>query len=339
MKDDKIKSKLTDLVKMLSNMDALENNADIDDIIDTVKQFHKYPKVIQDLIDNSLIDYSDIKPVTSYVINTDDATAKYLLDGYSNPDNRNLDKRNLAKLKQSIIDNEFIETGENIKFSGKNSMIYDGHTRLTARSQIKDGSKTPFEFRFELEDNSLFLIDKGKIRKTSDTFHMMGVANEKIVTNVYNNIYNYKAHRTYGTNSNKNSDDSSISNTLAYEKLYERFPDVPNYVLKSRTDLASPSALSFVNWVLHKIDTEMADVFMNKLLSGTNLEEGNVILLLINKLRDWTKENNGRGSTIHSTRKFIAMIFKAWNIYRDDRVVANLRLAKEDYTTDCIMPR
>jgi hypothetical protein len=82
------------------------------------------------------------------------------------------------------------------------------------------------------------------------------------------------------------------------------------------------------HYVLGQLDGDARDLFFDGISTGAGLPQGSPILLL----RDWLqKERAGRGR-VRSQVIEIAMVFKAWNAWRDGRSLRRLRWRTEgDY--------
>lgn len=246
-----------------------------------------------------------------------------------NTNNRKAMRTQVARLASYMLDGEWKFDASPIRIA-KDGRLLDGQHRLHAVIE----SKTTQQFLIVsgLDDASQAIMDTGVKRSLQNMLEMSGETNATHLAAVISASYKY-AHGARGSQVFHGSNTSvaaasimspSIPRLLAWLNEHPELRDVlkPGNSV-ARTLLAPPSVMNFTYWVLREIDYDDADHFMHRLQDGAGLPAGSPILALRNRLIDMYREGRDRGHR-PSYELGIALIFKAWNAYRDGREINRL---------------
>lgn len=228
-----------------------------------------------------------------------------------NTANRPLTESHVAALAKEMKRGSWKVNGDMIRISSKN-IIIDGQHRLHAvvRSAITIQSWV----MVGLPDDVFDTIDVGKRRSSGDTLSCRGEKNAHRLAAALIMIDKYMTGRSEKS--------VSYSNTEV-EVLLEKYPDVrESMMLKEKAKgLLLPSVLDSCNYLFSKKDKGLAEFFMEKIIRGVQLEEGDPCYVLRERLLV-----NSLSPTKLSKALLMALVIKAWNHFRAGTRVTKLQL-------------
>lgn len=239
--------------------------------------------------------------------------ARELLRG--NQRNRPLRKDYVRVLADEMLENKWALNGVPIILNGK--LLIDGQHRLEACVL----SDKPFKTLVvsEVDANAFLTIDMGKKRTAADTLatqgekHYSALAAACVIVEVY---YNEK-NKDYRFSASTKGSNRLIAYTL---KTYPTIRQSVEHCLGMRTKLVPISILSACHYIFSRIDVHLADIFIEKLVTGNDIKEGTSMSELRARLVD-----NYTSLRKHSRGYMISLIIKAWNAERTGRNVKRLR--------------
>lgn len=246
-------------------------------------------------------------------------------------DNRSLTDRLVDKIARDIKQGKWVFDGSPIRFD-QNENIIDGQHRLWAI--VTAGIAVKSLVIYGLSDESKDIIDTGKPRSNSDILHFHGFVNTSSLANACRLSIGYKLNNAdlydWASGSSKLHCSSSqiVKEAEENEELVNCHQKIISY--KFIKKFIGYGTASFCLYIFGKIDKHSADEFFYLLEKGQNLAEGNPILALRNSLtiRDHLTMKLAKGGNYRAAY-LIALIIKAWNAYRDDKVVKRLYFADE----------
>jgi hypothetical protein len=231
--------------------------------------------------------------------------------------NRKINKRSVRRLVRAIEVGEWELTGETIKLD-KDGRVRDGQHRLTAI--IETGKPQQCIVVRGIAESAFDKIDTGKSRSPADVLAIHGHTS---VTAKAATARGLILLERYGRYDVAGFGDASPSNAqiLAYVEAHPEVTDGLHLAdrLRIMGDFVGGSGLwSIVMTLFWRISPEQAEVFVQSLIEGANLEAGSPILKLRNmykgSARDWQASGENR-------ERLLANVIKAWNAWRRDELV------------------
>lgn len=244
-----------------------------------------------------------------------------------NSHNRKIISNAVAFYADAMEHGEWAVTGETIQFAGD---IDTAPTLLNGQHRLEAIAQTGITQRIlivdRLDPDVFAVLDTGKSRGFKDVLSAMGEADATKIAAAARLAYNVEQG---AVSSKTNGGQSQISN-VRLQQWFEAHPDFAKYGNESsalrKAVPINPSAAMVAMWRLHQIDTEAAGVFFTGLRTGANLDTGDGRLAM----REWLVRNGGRQrGVVH-----LAMVFKAWNGWRNNRPVQMLRWNPEAPTRE-----
>ena len=229
----------------------------------------------------------------------------------ANTSNRPLTEANVAGLVKEMKGGRWKVNGDMIRFSDSN-IIIDGQHRLyavvrsgiTIQSWVMDG----------LPSDVFDTIDVGKRRSAGDTLGCRGEKNACRMAAALIMIDKYMTGRVEKS--------VQYSNTEV-EGLLGKYPDVRESLMTTMNGkgLLLPSVLDSCHYLFSKKDPVMTEVFMEKILKGVGLEEGDPWYVLRERLL-----TNSIANAKLSKAFMMALCIKAWNAARQGKRITKLQL-------------
>jgi len=225
-----------------------------------------------------------------------------------NTDNRPIRDKWVDELARCIGNGEWKLNGEPLILNGER--LLDGQHRLLAI--IKAGVSVESVVTTGVPVDTFATLGRNKPRTDADVFALLGVENRYITAGALKWIDQYLTSR--------------VGRSVVYSNqemiaLLESHSEV-GYSAKrcawTRT-LISPSVLAASHYLFCKIDADAAESFVSQLLSGADLEVGDGVY--------WLRERLLNNKLSHSslTRKYLfALTIKAWNARRSGKSVRTL---------------
>lgn len=225
-----------------------------------------------------------------------------------NSHNRNLRNRHVEHLAGAIRRGEWQLNGDAIRFAADGTLL-DGQHRLWAVIEADMPIQTVVITG--LTNTTQITMDAGARRNLGDALKLQGVPNATKVAATLNYFWRWQIAGTIRNTQNR----PTVAQALA---LLAEHPGLTDSARGAETlrhrFRVSASMIGAFHYVAATVDPDDADTFLERLLNGANLEEGNPILVLRRYLEQQSAAGVGAraSSIIH-----LALIIKAWNAWRD----------------------
>ncbi len=245
---------------------------------------------------------------------TPEIAAEILL---GNTHNRDYSKSLCSKYLREMCDGRWELNGEPIIIADTGRLM-DGQHRLNALEQY--GKPLEFLVVRGIEERTFSTIDTGAARKGKDVLSIAKVHAPQTTAAIVRMCLQHDA------NNNLLAKSITFSNEeiLAYYRLNAEIVDKA-VSLANRPSLKSricPTASGLLV-VLCRDLLDRVERFLLALDTGANLENGNPILTLRNRLE---RDKEAGGARVANK---IALLFKAWNAYITDRTMPKIQFAPE----------
>lgn len=229
----------------------------------------------------------------------------------TNSDNRRLSEPHVKKLARDMVNNDFPNIGETLKFDTEGHLI-DGQHRLEAVAL--SGQTIEFIVVENVEREHRYRMDKGRPRKVSDQLTMqyripsaqMAAATVRIILMWQIEVIKSETF--------KPTDSEIIEYAVANTDLLNQ---AVRYGMTLRNEIgALPSATAALYFLTYQIDAAEALNFWESLKTGEGLHKGDPELTLraaIGRLQVKGGEKN--------PKTFMAMVAKAWNARREGKKI------------------
>lgn len=240
----------------------------------------------------------------------------------NNRKNRPINKRNLSEIEAEIRRGNFTTTGETVKIS-KTGVLVDGQHRLLAIANVNPEKKLQMLVVRGVEDEAFKFIDTGRKRTASDVLSVQGIKNATGIAAMAKFIVNFKRgfYSSAADNHNKGlkkQTNKDVSDFVA--KNIKELSDSFYYGHNKDNKIVNKATLASFHFITNEIDAVDADWFCGRLSDGMDLKSDSPIYqlrqVLLSDIRSTKKLNN-----IHK----LALICKAWNLYRNDETVKSLK--------------
>lgn len=227
-----------------------------------------------------------------------------------------------------LADQWFPQTGETIKFerNGNGSALatqhghhlVDGQTRLAAVEQAKRA--IDIWVAIGVERQAFIYIDSGEKRTLRNVLQIQGETESTILAPALNWLNSWD----WETNTVKTGKGSVTH--AAGKRMLEADP-----AIRRSAQLARPVTLlgrglsAFLHRIMSKKDQTLADLFIDAIVTGTNLRAGDPFYVLRERLIANKTARRKMGQT-----ELIAIAVKAWNAQRENRPVKSLKYRQKE---------
>lgn len=223
--------------------------------------------------------------------------------------NRKVVQAHVERLAESMRRGEWVEmAGDPIRFNQQGELI-DGQHRLWA--VIEAGATLRFAVGRGLPAEAMTVLDTGRRRTLADFLEMRGEHNAAALAGALNYLHHYWVTKEmvsvqWGI--------KSLTVTEALKSL-EEHPGIRESATAAHSVArhlgGGQSRWAAIHYVLTSIDYPDAEQFFKKLLTAEEVPQGSPISLLRSQLiADWHSIRR------MGIREYIALVFKAWNLYR-----------------------
>jgi hypothetical protein len=238
---------------------------------------------------------------------TPQVAANYLT---KNTGNRPVRKRKVNDLSNEMLAGEWRVNGDTIRMNC--TQLVDGQHRLMAvvQSGVTIDSFVADNVPFEVFPT----IDRVTPRSGADTLHVSGEVSVAMLASALGVVHRYLT--------GKLNDRTAISNSKMRE-LMDEHPDIRESVkLANETKKLLPNSIfAGLHYLFSRKDQDQADHFMKTLVSGANLENGDPIYCLRERML-----KNTISRTKLSRYDQTVLVIKAWNAYRLGHKIYALRV-------------
>ncbi len=247
------------------------------------------------------------------IVNVTPRWAADLLD--HNTHNRAIRWHYVHELAQLMAEGRWAVNGETIKIDTEGTVL-DGQHRLHA--VVISDTTIRTHFVTGLPSEVFDTIDVGRKRTAGDT---LSVDNEKHSNGLAAGLRYLDDILSDGAIKHKRRRPFNVREVLA---RHPKMRDAVKFAatLKKRRVFTSPSLAAALYYILATIDGAAAVEFFTKLFTGANLDDRDPIFLLRERLLARRTSHGGHDSPI----KIVALVFRAWELWRMGRKVAHIQL-------------
>jgi len=230
--------------------------------------------------------------------------------------NRPVNQRTVDYYVKQIKEGKWRLNGECISFSNTNVLI-DGQHRLLAI--IKSGIAIQSDVRYGLEDDVFPTVNTGRIRQSSDACAIADIENYTHISAMVNFIINFtsghidQASRGYSHGSDKITNETVVEFSKKNNKSLEE-SRVYGYSTKLNDGTLKAKLLASLHYIFKRLKgaEDDANEFFGRVGDGVGLTKDSPIYVLRKLLQADNKNTKHKMNPNHR----IALICKAWNIYR-----------------------
>lgn len=228
--------------------------------------------------------------------------------------NRTVSIDTVSKYARDMREGDWLWTGEPIQID-HDGYVRNGQHRLLAI--IESGTTQDFVVIRNLDPRAQLVIDVGRTRTIGNQMHMAGVASANHITAIANVLIRWRIGRMLNTNQ---------ATVMEIRNMIEREPTIvqglaATHRIRRNVRNAPQAALGAAFVEAGHIDVEARDQFYELLTTGANLEAGNPVLVLRNRLQ---------GQVAMQVRFRRAgqlwQIIHCWNLWRQGKSVQLLRV-------------
>jgi hypothetical protein len=234
-----------------------------------------------------------------------------------NVKNRKMKAANFTKLTTDMSSGNFRFTGESITFD-QDGRLLNGQHRLTAC--VHTGVAIEVVIVTGVATIAQSNMDAGSPRSLRDTLELNHEQYPAILAPILVGIQSWERGERNQDASGKTTDTTSLEFLAAHPEVRDIAKEA--YRLSVKIPGLSAKQIGVYIWVFDKLNVNDRVAFFDKLVTGTNLSEGDPILVLRNFLHRDAKSTQ-KVSKYYRT----AVTSKAWNAYRDGSKIGVLRFS------------
>lgn len=262
-----------------------------------------------------------MKTPTSAVMVISPKQARLWLE--KNTMNRPINEGNLSFLTSEIQRNNFHITGESIKIAEDGTLL-DGQHRLMAI--VKSGMAVKMFVIQGLPKDSFKYMDTGRTRQASDVLAIEGIKNSSKMAALAKFVMSFSKNKfdnVYNKHDQKRSKITNADVSDFVNKNHESLLDSYEYGFGHKKKLISGGYIAGLHYIFKKINRAQADAFINDIVVGENLSKSSPAFILREKFI-----TDSRNKRKMSNVEKLALVCKAWNLYRQNKTVVSLRWDK-----------
>ena len=226
--------------------------------------------------------------------------------------NRNISQRDVESLARAMKQGLWREdAGDPIRLNSDGQMI-DGQHRMWAI--VESGCEFSFLVIRGIDNSTQMIMDTGRGRRLADQLRIRGEKYPSELASaisLYSGWINERMLMRGGGNKTKIMIPEGIS-------ILEQHPELRKSVAIgygiARAVKGGAGRWSAIHCVLSEIDAVDADAFFRQIQTGENLSATSPIMALRRRLADDALTQRKLG-----IREYTALVFKAWNAYREGR--------------------
>lgn len=255
-----------------------------------------------------------VSGLTTEVMSVSPAMAEKWLG--KNVRNRHVSQVRVGKYARSMRRGEWMLTGEAIKFAVNGDLI-DGQHRLLA--VIEAGKTIRLLVIRGLPSDAQDVLDTGAARTACDQLTIHGHANGAVLAAAAKLAILWETGRFYVNQNEKAVSHREILNFAEGNHILALACGRATAISKGSDLKASVAGAAF--YELMQVDGEAALEFFDRLADGVNLPASSPILALRNRLRALRDDK-----TRVDSQALMALVFRAWNAWRDKKRLTALPL-------------
>lgn len=269
-------------------------------------------------LDTSQLSSPDVQQLFALV---NQETAQRILEHHHGR-NRSINPKTVRRYKDDITAGVWTFAGDPLRFD-HNGMLIDGQHRLAAIAQLNDPNiAIPFSILLGLPPESIKTMDQGAKRTAGQQLDIAGVKNYNTIAAGAKIAY----HWNQGT-LNRSSHGKVISTPVIEQYVHDHrhiIDHVNDHMYKIRNnDIPNGPAVACAI-IFTQVDPDAEREFFT-LLSEGGEPKGSPINTLDRKMAKMRRDN-----TRQRAEETIAMVFKAWNAWRDGKNLTRLTQLRDD---------
>jgi hypothetical protein len=254
--------------------------------------------------DNIQIELTEVAP----------ETARMWLEEHNNH-NRRIRKSQVAALSRDLTEGRWLFTGDTVKFS-KDGQLLDGQHLAGIASAEKPATMLIIR---GIDPEAQAAMDLQTRRMAYDALKLRGSSGDmKNAAAVARGVIMYDENRVP-------TPIEVVEFVEAHEDELTEATEVAEMVRRSGR-LTGGAFYGIAFYLLARVDRGAAHDFFEKLAGGYELEKGSPILLLSKHFTKGLPYGFGRG--IWHLRQNLAFVFTAWNAWRQDKEMHQMRVPK-----------
>lgn len=263
------------------------------------------------------IDHNNIPNIRSEVVKISSEQAADWLDRYQGQ-NRPISDTRVLQFQSDMEEGRWEFDGAPLRLSWDFKLL-DGQHRLTALANCVPSREIPFLVVSGLDPDSQMVMDMGQARTTSQQLGMKKYPHAAATAAAVKLLLEWRENRLF-----KSITRSPISKPRVIQWVEAnpaRLRDL-NATKWRRIDAPLSASGAFVLQIL-ELDPVRAVQFIDQLVSGADLQSGDPILALINRLRNIRKYGHKL-----SPREYLALFIKAWNAWVSGERVTKIQVGE-----------
>lgn len=219
-----------------------------------------------------------------------------------NEANRPISEAGIDRLKRDISEGRWEFNGESIILS-KDGKLNDGQHRC--RAVIETERSIRMVIAFGPERDSRLTLDQGVARTVGHYLGMHGYADANHIATIAKYVWQYKERNRLSTSGREAPTKTQARLTAEH---YKQIPASLAFVTRPGVGaICTRSMLAFAHFAISEVSGDQANLFMDRLIKGASLVEGDPILICRNKLIETRSSANIQARA--------SLIFKAWNAH------------------------
>jgi hypothetical protein len=237
--------------------------------------------------------------------------------------NRNINAVHVKKMAADMKEKRWQLNGETVKFNG--SRLLDGWHRLHAC--VEAGASFDSLVVRDLDAGAVSTVDTGRRRSLSDVLKMRGLVgvSHATVASALATLWLYR-RGTYGR--------ANGARTATHEEAIKLLELEPGLLESLRAGqrvagagkLCAPGPFMAFHYLFSQKDATLADVFVEGLVNGVGLSEGEPVLTLRNRL---TQERSHNHRSLRAAAQ-MSYVVKAWNATRKGHKLKVIKWVKDE---------
>lgn len=250
--------------------------------------------------------------------------------------NRPISMSVINQYTNDMLQEKWIQTADSLKFN-KQGRLIDGQHRLHAI--IKAEVTVEMWVATELDENAVKYIDTGRKRSSNDLLQMQGIGGgySADISAVTRKIIGWENQKQTVLSDFGKGGGTKLKGSISNHQILEyceKNPDVVTHAIygknlycKTPVKMFSSADLGFLQWLLAQKDARKADEFLEKLCLKDNVPADSPIACLYNRLLT--------SKSLTPLLK-LKLTFHAWNLWRQDKRISALKVAKMDVLPELI---
>lgn len=245
------------------------------------------------------------------------AFARELL-GRNAENQRNARPTKVSQYARDIAAGDWPMTGDTIKVDTNNRLI-DGQHRLMA--VVQADIAVDMLIAWDVDPSVMPLLDIGAVRRFSDVLKMSNTQHRAAAAAIVRRIAMWEAGNRMGSGGEGKPQPTHAELLARYEKDVTGFDSATSRgedVRRARLGTGGPAGACF--YLFAEIDRDAAHRFFDALISGANLNEGDPVLALRNRMI-----RVGRDERLNAG-EITALFVRSWNAFREGRQLGSVMI-------------